>query len=401
MQSYNRKVGAVIIMHPNHNNYGTSLQGFATIKILEKLGYSFKIIRYSKKRVLKEIIATFPGLIRSGALKILMTQLLKRLDKKIHKEYASNVAIRTQVVNAFKAKYFDSISDYYTRYVDLQKGAYNYDVIFVGSDQVWGPLSLYSRFYNLLFVDKSIPTFSYASSFGVSKVFPWQIKETKKYLDKIDLIGVREKNGKEIVDSISKNKAQVVADPTMLLSLKEWTEYAAESNAVIKEPYILSYVLGSRKDVRDEIMKLGVATGLKILSFRHLDWYEPQDVNFGDIPVFNADPLDFIKLLSNAEYICTDSFHGTIFSIIFHKKFLTFYRQLPNKTTSTHSRIDSLLELFNLKNRLSLNFDAYQQIIQEIDYEDVDDKLIKFRDNSIEFMKNGLKIKSNANSTNK
>lgn len=401
MQNNNQKVGAVIIMHPDHNNYGTSLQGFATIKTLEKLGYLFRIIRYNKKRSLKEILTTAPGLIRSGALKSLKSQIFKHLYIKTHKKDAFNIANRTRVVNRFKNKYFDSVADYYVGYSNLCNGSKNYDVIFVGSDQVWGPLSLYSRFYNLLFVDKSVPTFSYASSFGVSEIFPWQIKGTKMYLDKMDLIGVRETRGKEIVDSISRNNATVVADPTILLSREEWTEYASGSTFEIQEPYILSYVLGSRKDIRNEIMKLGEKTGLKVVSFPHLDWYESQDVGFGDIPVYNADPLDFIKLLNKAEFVCTDSFHGTIFSIIFHKKFITFYRQDPLKPRSTHSRIDSLLGLFNLKNRLFQNEDIHKQIIQVIDYIVVDKKLMKFREDSIEFMKSGLELRKNENPPNK
>lgn len=386
-----RIVGGVVIMHPNHNNYGTSLQGFATVKILQKLDYPFRIIRYKKRRSLSEILKTAPGLMKSGAFGELRTQLFKRLDKILHKEYAKNIKIRTNIINEFKAKYFDAISDYYKGYPNLCKGSKKYDVIFVGSDQVWGPLSLYSKFYNLFFVDKAVPQFSYASSFGVSNIFPWQLNGTKAYLDKMDAIGVREIRGKEIVDSLSFNKAKVVVDPTMLLSKDEWEQAMVASSYNMDEPYLFSYILGPRKDIRKEIMELGRKTGLKVISFNHTDWYESADENFGDIPIYNANPLDFIKLLRNAAYVCTDSFHGTVFSIIFHKKFLTFYRQQPTSSKSTHSRIDSLLGTFHLQERLCKN-DPFNQIVRPIDYKNVDIILDRLRKDSMDFLKDSLEL---------
>jgi Polysaccharide pyruvyl transferase. len=389
-----RKVGGVVIMHSNHNNYGTSLQGFATVRIVQKLGYSFRIIRYHKKRTFKEMLVTIPGLLKSGALVEIRTRILKRANVQFRKRYAENLAERTSKVNKFKMKYFDCISDFYTGYKELQEGSLNYDVIFVGSDQVWGPLSLYAGFYNLLFVDESVPEFSYASSFGVSEILPWQIKGTKEYLEKLDAVGVREQQGKDIVDRLSKHSAKVVADPTMLLSREEWSECISESTVTIDEPYILSYVLGSRQNVRDTIMKLGKETGLKVVCFRHMDWYVPQDECFGDIPVWKADPLDFVKLLSNAEYICTDSFHGTVFSALFQKKFVTFYRQDPTSLKSTHSRIDNLLNILGLESRLASGEQSVElQMKQDINYILVDKRIKILRDDSLEFLTKCLNIK--------
>lgn len=392
----NRKVGAVIIMHSNHNNFGTSLQGYATTKVLEKLGYQFRIIRYIRKRTIKEIITTVPFILISGGLKQIIKRLSKKTSKKIHRNYAHKLAKRTATVNQFKKKYFDSISDYYTGYKELCRGSKNYDIVFVGSDQVWGPLSLYSKFYNLLFVDKSIPTFSYASSFGVSKIFSWQKKSVKEYLDKLDAVGVREIKGKEIVDSLSINTANVVADPTLLLSKSDWENYSSESTIQINEPYLLAYVLGKRKDIRDVITRLAKQLSLKVVYFPHVDGYEPEDENFGNIPIWDANALDYVKLYSHAKYVCTDSFHGTIFSIIFEKQFLTFYRQVPTIAGSTHSRIDSLLKIFGLQQRL-FNIDAYQQITQQIDYQQIEKILIEYRNKSLDFFKDSLEITKNQN----
>jgi hypothetical protein len=106
METKKRKVGGVIIMRQNHNNYGTSLQGFASVKVVEKMGYDLRIIRYNKKRTIGELVRTLPGLIRSGAIKALLNQRKSIQFKKKHPEYSALIDKRTFVVNQFKQKYF-------------------------------------------------------------------------------------------------------------------------------------------------------------------------------------------------------------------------------------------------------------------------------------------------------
>lgn len=386
------KVGGVVIMHNGHNNYGTSLQGFATVKVVEKLGHTLRIIRYNKKRTLWDIVSTGLFLLMSGALENIKLKLKKKRDCRRHPEYAKNLKLRTDTVNRFKQTHFEPISDFYTGYKALCEGSKEYDVIFVGSDQVWGPLSLYSRFYNLLFVDSSIPHFSYASSFGVSDILPWQRKGVAEYLNKLNAIGVREIRGSEIVKSLTGRHAEVVADPTLLLSREEWTEYAAGSSMRINEPYIFCYILGGRSDIRREAEKLSRKTGLKLVTLNHVDGYEPADENFGDINPYAVDAFDFIQLLSHAQYVCTDSFHGTVFSLIFHRPFVTFYRQVPSKSKSTHSRIDSLLEIFGCQSRL-FNFegrDIFDVATGAINYDEVDREKDKLVERSLAFFRSNL-----------
>jgi len=392
-----RKVGGVVIMRPNHNNYGTSLQGFATVKIVERLGYPFRIIRYNKKRSIKELITTLPGLLRSGALKQLLEGRRRKKFRQSHPEYAQRIAERTAAVNKFKTKYFEPKCDYYTGWNSLAKGSKNYDVIFVGSDQVWGPMSLYAGFYNLMFVDKSVPQFSYASSFGKSFIMNHQKKGVARFLNKMDAIGVREIRGKEIVEELTSKNATVVADPTLLLTRDEWNSAISESQKKIDGKYILCYMLGPREDNRQAVCELAKQAGLKIVVFRHMDYYEPTDEGFGDIPIYDADCLDFVKLLSNAEYVVTDSFHCSVFSIIFHKQFLTFYRLKPTSKLSSHSRIDSLLSIFELQNRIcTLNGTEEPIKIKadcEINWKKVDIALEDYRNKSLAFLKECLELK--------
>lgn len=389
-----RKVGGVVIMHPNHNNYGTALQGLATVEIMKSLGYPFRIIRYNKQRSIWNIIRTLPGYLCSGALDTIKVQRRNKKMRAKHPDYVNNINLRTEKCNAFKNKYFEPLCDYYTGWDSLVEGSKNYDVIFVGSDQVWSPLSLYAGFYNLMFVDKSIPQFSYSSSFGKSIIMNHQKKGVARFLNKMDAISVREVRGAEIVKELTGRNATVVADPTLLLKRNQWEKLIGDSKAEIKEKYILCYMLGPRADNRETVTRLGKELGLKVVTFNHMDHYEPADEGFGDIKNYTCDCLDFVKLISNAEYVVTDSFHCTVFAILFHKKFLTFYRLNPSDKKSTHSRIDSILGLMGLQDHIVKNTNAsyISLLTNDVDWLLVDEKLDELRHESMVFLKKALEM---------
>lgn len=396
------KVGCVVIMHPGQCNYGSSLQGFATVKKVADFGYNYEIIRYNKTRDLMSLAKNFIGLMRSGAYKQWKYLQQKKKDFRDNPEFARTREIRVKAVDSFKKHYLDSVSHFYIGYKALQEGSKNYDVIFVGSDQVWGPLSLYSRFYNLYFVVDSVPKFSYASSFGVSEVFPWQRKGVYGFLNRMDMIGVREQRGKEIVKELTGKNAQVVCDPTFLLTSDEWLAALLENEKSrgrvregepysIDEPFILSYVLGEREDIREEIKKLRKESGLKVVNLPHIDNYHAMDNDLGDISLYDVDPFDFIRLIRDAKYIVTDSFHGSVFSILMHKKFVTFYRKPSSEKGNTNSRIDSLFNIFGLSDRL-FSGDIYAQIQKNINYAFVDIKVDELRKESLDFLQKGLEL---------
>ena len=137
--------------------------------------------------------------------------------------------------------------------------------------------------------------------------------------------------------------------------------------------------------------------GLEVLTFNHMDWYEPADENFGDINNYTCDCLDFVKLLSNAEYVVTDSFHCSVFSILFHKRFLTFYRLNPSDKKSSHSRIESLLGLMGIENHAVKDIGnvkaLYDTIRTEIDWNHVDENLDKLKKSSMDFLIKSIEIK--------
>lgn len=386
-----QKIGCVIAYANNHNNYGTSLQGYATLKKIQSLGYQTEVIRYNKKLNLSKKAQLALNMLRCGTFKGSIRKTKEKINKKLYKNYASNIHIRTKAVNRFKQEYLIPYFKEYNGFEALKKGSSNYNLVLVGSDQIWLPISLYSKYYNLLFVDDSIPKVAYASSFGVSSIPSFQQKATGNYLNRLDKIGVREIQGKKIVESISNKEATVVADPTLLLTKEEWTKEAEQSPIDTSEPYIFCYFLGSNKDSRTATTQLKKDTGLKIISIKYMDEYISSDESFGDEAPYDVSPVDFIKYIKDATYVCTDSFHGTIFSILFNKQFKTFYRFNTKTVNSRNSRIDSLFELLNLSDRL-YNQKDINSIKAEIDYPTVNNKVARIRQESLDFLNKSLSL---------
>ncbi len=387
-----RKIGCVIAYTPGHNNYGTSLQGYAMLKKIQQLGYSCEIIYYEKHLTIFQKIAFVLNAIRAGEIKDLYHRLTMKMTLKKYPHYADGIKKRTEAVDGYKRKKLLPLLHTYVGYEALHEGSKGYDVVVVGSDQVWIPLSLPNKYYNLLFVDDSVKKVSYASSFGVSQIPKFQQKATGAYLDRFSVIGVREQRGKEIVDSLSHQKAQVVADPTLLLIRSEWEEEIKDARPCEKEPYIFCYFLGTNQEARRAVNRLKRDTGYKIITIRHMDEYVPEDEQFGDEAPYEVDPYDFVKYISEATYVCTDSFHCSVFSTIFHRRFMTFYRFAQSSKTNRNSRIDSLFNVLGInKEHIYSGGDIIECINSPIDWNMVDENLSKLRADSIAFLERALK----------
>ena len=379
-----QKIGCVIAYTEGHNNYGTSLQGYAMLKKIQQLGYEVEVIHYVKQLSTIQKIKFVANAIRAGEWKSIVARLTAKRTLKKYPQYAAGIAKRTKAVNAYKAKKLLPLFHTYVGYDALHKGSLNYDAVVVGSDQVWTPMSLPNKFFNLLFVDDSVHKIAYASSFGVSEIPSFQRKETGLYLDRFYRIGVREERGKEIVEELSHQKATVVADPTLLLTREEWEAEISDARPNESEPYIFCYFLGTNQEARKAANLLRTQTGYKIITIRHMDEYVPEDEQFGDEAPYNVDPNDFVKYISKAAYVCTDSFHCTVFSILFHRQFMTFYRFAEGSKTGRNSRINSLFDLFELQERLYKG--DINKITNPIDYNSVDKKLSELRKESISFL---------------
>lgn len=381
-----KKVGLVVCY--DTKNFGSQLQVLATIKKVEDLEYESEIIRYKKKVTPTFIVQTIPRLFNVSFVKAKLAA--KDKNKKItqHPEIAKMVATRNKRFQMFVTEHFTNLSKAYCGWENLVKESKeNYDMFLCGSDQLWLPNNLGSHFYTLEFAPNNKPKIAYATSFGVSQIPDGQKKATAKYLNRFQNLSTREIAGQKIIKELTGKTAQVVCDPTLLFDAEGWEKMLPEKK-VVEEPYVFCYFLGTNEEHRKIANEFKNKTGLKLVACPFLDNYVECDLNFGDIQLFDIDAADFVNLIRHAEYILTDSFHGSVFSILNHKKFMTFNR-FNAGANSRNSRIDSLCTLLGLSERRYSG--DVMNVEKDIHYNAVEEKLEKLRADSIKYLETALK----------
>ena len=255
-----------------------------------------------------------------------------------------------------------------------------YDYCVVGSDQIWNPNFNYPKLFFLVFAPKE-KRISYAASLGVSKI-PFIYRGLyKRYLKKFDNLSVREEAGAKIIKNLVGKDAYVHIDPTLLLTKDEWCLLKKEARYKPNRKYILLYILGELSlEQKEFIRQLSIDEDLEIVSLADLK----------DERRYDADPSEFLDYISSCSLLFTDSFHGTIFSILFNKPFIVIDRVIVGQ--SMNSRIETLLGMFQLKDR------HWNQMINSKDYFNVDyshtEEILKNeRNRSFEYLKKVLQIK--------
>ena len=371
------------------DNFGSMLQIYATQKAINDAGWDYEIIRYDKRTPLfyiQNISRIFNPFFMKGKI----ATFEKNQTLKKYPEAYQGDNTRRKCFAEYRKKYIGPYSEFYRGYENLAAGAENYDAVIVGSDQLWTPAGIKSKFYNLLFVPDHIKKISFATSFGVSHVPDNQKKMTAEYLRRIDYISVRETRGAEIVKELTGRDAVVALDPTLLFTGDEWKSIFPEEK-IIDGPYIFAYFLGENPEHREAVNQLRESTGLKVVTVPFMDQFVKNDLEFGDEALYHVGPVDFLNLIRGAEYICTDSFHGSVFSILSHKAFITFNRTQSDDKASRNSRIDSLFDLLKIDGHRYLHEMKIEESIQnDIDYYSVDQLLIDLRNDSRIFIKNSL-----------
>lgn len=369
-------------------NFGSQLQVLATVKKIEESGYQTEIIRYKKKLTPRFVLQMLPRLFNGYFVSNKLANYKKKKKIASHPVINEQVSIRNKRFDAFVTKYFTNLSKPYCGWENLvRETAEAYDGFLCGSDQLWLPSNLGSHFYTLEFAPENKTKIAYATSFGVSQI-PWyQKRRTAKYLKRFQSVSTREIAGSRIIEDLTGKEPQVVCDPTLLFDARGWADMIPD-NRIIEGDYVFCYFLGDNPEHRQEALKLKEKTGVKLVTCPFLDNFVEEDRSFGDIQMFDMDAADFVNLIRHAEYILTDSFHGSVFSILHHKKFITFNR-FNAGNNSRNSRIDSLCTLLGLEER---RFQGdVQAVCRDIDYDPVEEKLEKLRLDSCAYLIKALK----------
>ena len=233
------------------------------------------------------------------------------------------------------------------------KLATEYNQYITGSDQVWNPnFNRMSDIDFLKFSPKEKRS-SFSASFGISEI-PEELKEYyKNNLLEMQNLSVREDRGKEIIEELTGRKdAEVLIDPTMMLIAEEWDKVSKKPRKLTTDKYILNYFLGNLSEKRrKEIEKVATQNGCTIINL--------MDKND---QLYASGPSEFLYLVKNAFMICTDSYHGSIFSIIYNKPFVVFDRE--DNIVNMNSRLETLLSKFQLQERYSKDGKIPEELLQ-------------------------------------
>lgn len=370
-----RKIG-LISYHSGHN-YGTMLQAFALQYYINEIlnedaeyinyidGKSFKEADWSVR--LKKIKEKFS----LGILPLLYGFL-----------YRKKLSLSGKAFNRFFSSYIGTSEKRYSSFEELRMDPPEYDIYIVGSDQTWNPTFLKNNAaYFLGFVNEPQKKNSYASSIGVYSLDEDTKSLYSKYLNQFNSISCREILGCEILESFLDRHIEHVLDPTLLLTPDVWKNIECKYD--IDVPYVLCYSLGYKKSVRQFAKKLAKEHNMPVyfIASTYLDMQENNCL-------FGIGPQEFLFLIRHASFVCTDSFHGTIFSINFERNFYSFFKRNGNEKNSDNSRILSILQEFSLENRLK--GDTFSEEVN-INYDRINLYLKERRIQSVTYLKNILK----------
>lgn len=395
-----KKVGLVTCYFKN--NYGSQLQAYATQKVIQDLGYETETIecesnidfKAGKKKYYKSQIFNF------SFVKSKFGMIKMKIDTKLNKKLGKNVAIRNAKYKEFKKNY--KMSNKYLTYQELGELSKNYASVVVGSDQLWLPVNVVSDYYTLNWVADGVNKISYSTSFGVSSI-PDEYKTLyETFLNKIDSLSTRENTGVDIIKNTIGKEAKLVCDPTLLFDKDEWMSIQ-EEKPFADGDYIFCYFLGNNMEHRKFAERLKEKTGYKIVSLNHCDEYVKYSDKFADEAPFNVGPAEFLNLIRNAKIVLTDSFHGTVFSLIYNKTFFNFRRHSAKNKNNTNSRLDSLLQIAEVSNeRILTGTEDVETVLEyKIDFDKVNKNLKIFREDSKEWLKEALEKGDNKDNEKK
>lgn len=372
------KIGIITLFG---DNYGNKLQNLAVQKIIEKYGFEAETILIDVSRGIKRPYArglTLKKLNPNYIVKAIKAQfknkylykndrdgIIKSIRFLKEGKWHDSIKKREQNFSKYTAKYLKLATNKLTLCDINAEWLKEYDFFISGSDQVWNPTYRYTSSLNFLQFAPKDKRIAFSPSFGLSKL-PEHIKPLyKKWIDEIPNLSVREDKGAKIIKELTGRNVPVLADPTLCVSREEWLCIEEKPSFDTDTPYVFTYFLGNEtRKYRRYIDKYAKVNGYKVINA--FDLREPE--------YYTVNPAEFIYLIHHSKAVFTDSFHGSVFSIIMKTPFVVFDR-IENGGTGMSSRIETLLKTFSLENRKypvaidkisNANFSGCDDIISEL-----------------------------------
>lgn len=375
------KIG--IITFNSAHNYGAVLQAWSLQTYLQKLGHEVDIVNLRLSAIDNVyVMAVKKKYVDNRYLNAAINQarIVKRCvgDPKKYKRYRAFENFINHKLHVTKV---------YRNSEELKADeSLVYDVLIAGSDQIWNS-SLTKKVIGAYFLDfagKEVKRISYAASIGRKELPKEEIDLIREYLRNFDYISVREINAWKAVQPLTEKEVKIVADPTFLLEKKDFD--GLRKPYPVKEPYIYVHnVHLAKEDARLNSVaeELSLRTGLPIVSNRKEQYFSKEIKNR---KFLTGTPEEFIGVISEAEYVVTNSFHATVFALIYHRNFIT----IPHITNP--DRMQNLLRELGVENHLMASVKMLPEDLSEldIDYDSVEKKKKSMREESVEFLNKAL-----------
>lgn len=368
-------------------NFGSSLQAYAMRLLLESLGHKVEIINYDEFS--QHVIWKVKPFIHSVVIPLICLLdkmgIQNNLVRKVKEEKLQKTKFQI-----FDRKYIMPSNKMLRTKHQLKVAMNNMDTCVCGSDQIWNPTGAYDSHYYLDFCkNEDIKKISYGSSFGVTKITKHK-DEIAHYLQDFNSLSVREIQGKEIIEKITgRTDCTMVLDPTLMIHASIWRNKMKDCSVSLPAQYIACYFLGNKYIPYKFIIQISSLLNcpiVNITTFRTRNGIEGTQKK-------TLSPLEFLNVIDNAACILTDSFHATVFSILFQKNFYSFNKHNSISEANENSRLSSLLELMDLEDRYIVDNDADVLFYKDVCYEKTNRIMEEERTRSWNFLVEALSIR--------
>lgn len=341
-------------------NYGSILQAYALQQAVEQMGFENRIVDYDEYVWRWKLRPAFYDM--QWSLLSLLSPLTKRLMPKKY-EFFQNRARQKERFAEFDHAKLNLTEKQCRNGNAIRKDLREGDVCLCGSDQIWSPL-LYNPVMFLTFCPPFVPKIAYAPSFGIATLGDKKDLIVRNVSD-FHRISIREENGAALLrEATGRNDIVQMPDPVFLHDREFWLKLAEQGSSAPKG-FILCYLLGKNSLSRQQLEFLKKTTSLPL----RLIAMPGNPIDFPGEKIHAATPEDFLALIRDAAFVCTDSFHCTAFSILLRKNFFVCKRFSSQAKDNQNSRISSILEKLELSSQFLDDASACKMNDCRIDYE--------------------------------
>lgn len=361
-----------ILTYHTGYNYGASLQAYALQTTIKKFNSNCKIINFETERFVasREMFSRKPTRIKE------VIKIFSRIP------YTKSLQKRQWLFDKFTNECLD-ITELYRTEQEVIHHAEDFDCIVCGSDQIWNLSQLDAPAANPLFFlnfEKKQRRVSYAASFGKwVKDAPQHENIFMPWLEKFDAISVRETSGKEYLNSRGIN-TEICLDPTVLLDSQDYDEICVDR--LIDYPYILLFGWNCNQDLVDSAKYVSKKLGLPVINIVP----PPRAMFCGIKRKLDVGPREFLSMIKYADFVVTNSFHGTAFSTTYKKPYVSIV------SGKEDPRMASLLEQLGIKNHLVEKNNINLDEVFKTDYENVEKLKINLRKSSVDYLRRALEL---------